>query len=731
MSRSTILGTILVTALSPARLDAQQQPFTLEQALSAPFPEELVAAPAGGAIAWVYNAQGARNLWIATPPEYQGRAVTAYTEDDGQELGELAWTPDARALVYVRGGASNSRGEYPNPLSLPAGVEQGLWIVAAAGGPPRRLGEGHSPVVSPKGDRVAYLKQGQVWWVPLADSAKPEQLVHARGTAQALRWSPDGAKLAFASGRGDHGFIGVYDVAAKTLRFLDPSVDRDVEPVWSPDGAQIAFIRIPAAEPTLPFTPRRVAPPWSIRVADVATGRGREVWRADAGRGSAFREIVAENQLLWGAGSRLVFPWEKDGWTHLYAVPLSGGAAALLTPGAFEVEHVTRTPDGREVVFSSNQDDLDRRHVWRVSVAGGKPQAVTSGTGIEWAPAVASDGKAVALLRADARKPPRPAILTGSGPARELAAGAIPADFPEAALVEPQQVLLSASDGVIVHGQLFLPRNLRPGERRLAARDAARLALPLLLSQRLRAEPVPCEPGVHRAFGELPQRHRLWAGVSRGAALRGAGCERVRRRARRGAVPARPRRRGSEAHRPVGRLLRRIPHCNGPRPRLGPVCGRRRPARRASVERGDPQLGAGLRPGAARRLRQARARVVADRVRQGLALPGAADPGGRRPQRAVQPDGRSGGGAAAAGRRGRAARVPRRGARFPDARALARRLSRGRGVSGTKAGGGTRRGSALRKRRASTGPDRAPPRRGRRTPSVRWRAARRRSPRGG
>ena len=468
MSRGTILGIVFVTAVSPARGDAQQQSFTLEQALSAPFPDELVAAPAGGAIAWVYNAQGARNLWIATPPEYQGRAVTAYTEDDGQELGELAWTPDARALVYVRGGASNSRGEYPNPLSLPAGVEQGLWIVAAAGGPPRRLGEGHSPAVSPKGDRVAYLKQGQVWWVPLADSAKPEQLVHARGTAQALRWSPDGAKLAFASGRGDHGFIGVYDVAAKTLRFLDPSVDRDVEPVWSPDGAQIAFIRIPAAEPTLPFTPRRVAPPWSIRVADVATGRGREVWRADAGRGSAFREIVAENQLLWGAGSRLVFPWEKDGWTHLYAVPLSGGAAALLTPGAFEVEHVTRTPDGREVVFSSNQDDLDRRHVWRVSVAGGKPQAVTSGTGIEWAPAVASDGKAVALLRADARKPPRPAILTGSGPARELAAGAIPADFPEAALVEPQQVLLSASDGVIVHGQLFLPRNLRPGERRPA-----------------------------------------------------------------------------------------------------------------------------------------------------------------------------------------------------------------------------------------------------------------------
>ena len=465
-SRTRACLAALVLTTGAAR--AQQRSFTIEQALSAPFPDELVAAPAGGALAWVFNAQGVRNIWIATGPEYQGRAVTGYQEDDGQEIGELAWTPDARTLVYVRGGPANGRGEYPNPLSLPAGVEQALWIVAATGGAPRRLSEGHAPAVSPKGDRVAFLNKGQIWWAPLADSAKPEQLVHARGGAQSLRWSPDGSKLAFVSSRGDHGFVGVYDVATKALKFLDASVDDDGEPVWSPDGAQLAFIRVPAGEPALPFTPRRAAPPWSIRVVNLATGRGREVWKADTGRGSAFRGIVAEDQLLWGAGSRLVFPWEKDGWTHLYAVPSSGGAATLLTPGTFEVEHVALAPDGREVVFSSNQDDSDRRHVWRVSVAGGRPQAVTSGTGIEWAPAVTSDGKAIALLRADARKPPRPAMIVGSGPARDLAAGAIPADFPEAALVEPQPVLVSASDGVIVHGQLFLPRNLRAGERRPA-----------------------------------------------------------------------------------------------------------------------------------------------------------------------------------------------------------------------------------------------------------------------
>ena len=37
-----------------------------------------------------------------------------------------------------------------------------------------------------------------------------------------------------------------------------------------------------------------------------------------------------------------------------------------------------------------------------------------------------------------------------------------------AALFEPQQVLFSAADGVTIHGQLFLPKNLKPGERRPA-----------------------------------------------------------------------------------------------------------------------------------------------------------------------------------------------------------------------------------------------------------------------
>src|SRR5262249_50857189 len=87
-----------------------------------------------------------------------------------------------------------------------------------------------------------------------------------------------------------------------------------------------------------------------------------------------------------------------------------------------------------------------------------------SGTGIEWSPAPTSDGKAVACLRSDARRPARAAILAGSGAARDLAPEAIPPEFPEGALVDPRPVIFSASDGIRIHAQLFLPRNAA-GER--------------------------------------------------------------------------------------------------------------------------------------------------------------------------------------------------------------------------------------------------------------------------
>lgn len=460
--------TFLASAF-PACARAQQTAVTAADMLSAPFVPELSASPVGGRVGWIANQEGRRNIFVATAPDFRARQLTATTRDDGQDVTSLAWSPDGRTLFYVRGAAANRAGENPNPASDPAGGEQAIWRVSVEGGAPVRIGEGSAPMVSPRGDALLFQRGGAVWRLRLGvtTNASPERLFRARGSSGSVRFSPDGTRIAFVSGRGTHSFIGIYDLDRSTLKWIAPSVDTDMEPAWSPDGRQLAFVRQPTGRRPLLFRAVREAEPWSIMVADAATGMARRLWTADKGSGSAFWGVTATNQLIWTADDRIVFPWEKTGWLNLWSVPASGGTAVQLTPGNFEVEYVRLARDGRTLVFNSNQGDMDRRHLWRVAASGGAPVAVTSGEGIEWAPQELSDNAGIVALRSTATRPSHPVLIDGAEP-RELHPGIRPVRFPENAMVVPQQVSFTASDGLHVPAQLFLPRDMRPGERRPA-----------------------------------------------------------------------------------------------------------------------------------------------------------------------------------------------------------------------------------------------------------------------
>ncbi len=433
------------------------QGFEVSEVLSAPFPSGLVAAPAGGAVAWVMNEGGARNVWVAGPPEYRGRRVTSWTEDDAMEVSQLAFTPDGSRIVFVRGHGANRQGEFPNPRHQLQPAERSVWIVGTgADGEARRLAAGSSPLPTPDGEAVLYLDKGDLWRVGLAADSEPERLTKLRGSVSSLRWSPDGSRLTFVSGRGDHSFIGVMRPGEERVRFLDPSLDRDSDPVFSPDGGKIAFLRFPARRGVRIFEPARSAQPWSIRVFDLESGESRTVFQAEEGPGSAYWSILADNELFWSSDGHLVFAWEKNGWNQLYSIPAEGGEARHLTPGNFEVEYAALSRDGTEIVYNSNQGDPHRRHLWRVAARGGPALPLTDGSGIEWAPTPASDPDVIAFFRSSARQPARPAALV-HGREVLLAPDAVPSAFPAAQLVEPEAVVFRAADGMPIPGQLFRP----------------------------------------------------------------------------------------------------------------------------------------------------------------------------------------------------------------------------------------------------------------------------------
>src|SRR3977135_2865808 len=96
---------ILTLCLAPfAAHSATRSEFTMAHVLRYPYTSELASAQHGDVIAWVRDVEGVRNVWLAHGPAFTPLQLTQYSEDDGQEITQLTFSPDGTRLVYVRGG---------------------------------------------------------------------------------------------------------------------------------------------------------------------------------------------------------------------------------------------------------------------------------------------------------------------------------------------------------------------------------------------------------------------------------------------------------------------------------------------------------------------------------------------------------------------------------------------------------------------------------------------------
>ncbi|MEO6001359.1 MAG: hypothetical protein ABIN89_31195 [Chitinophagaceae bacterium] len=312
-------------------------------------------------------------------------------------------------------------------------------------------------------------------------------MTSARGSSNTIKWSPDGSKLAFVSNRTDHSFIDVYIDPKTPITWIEPSLGKDVSPRWSPDGKKIAFIRIPGAvtdkggpggiaasgartrqDPApqaIPATAERDRnqhKPWAIWTADVASGKGSQLWKAPETSRGSIPTTDGSTNLFWAAGDRITFLSYQDGWPHMYSMIATGGEPLLLTPGNFMVEQVKLTSDGKWLVFSINGGpdsmDIDRRNVARVPVDKTAMEMLTTGVELETYPVITGDMNTEAMFSATGQRPELPAIknLT-KGTTALIGEQLLPKDFPISMMIIPKQVIFSSPDGTKVHPQLFEP----------------------------------------------------------------------------------------------------------------------------------------------------------------------------------------------------------------------------------------------------------------------------------
>ena len=95
---------LLGTTATVAGAQTHPATYALNDVMQAPFASDMRAAPTGAAVAWVFNAKGCSNIWVPDPSQgAKARQITPYTEVDGFDIGDLAWSPDAKSIAYARG----------------------------------------------------------------------------------------------------------------------------------------------------------------------------------------------------------------------------------------------------------------------------------------------------------------------------------------------------------------------------------------------------------------------------------------------------------------------------------------------------------------------------------------------------------------------------------------------------------------------------------------------------
>lgn len=270
---------------------------------------------------------------------------------DNLTVNGLAWTPDSREIIFPsrRGGSTRH-----------------LWRVRIDGGAPEPVDTVGTDVLSPalsiRGDRMAYtqtLDDINIWRLELDAAGKVKsqsELIASTFGDHAPDYSPDGSKIAFASGRSGSSAIWVCESDGSKPRLLHscgPYVTGT--PRWSPDGRRIVFDSRSCA----------------------SGGDGNPdiyLISADGGTPTRLMDHPAEDVVpSWSRdGQWIYFASNRSGAMQIWKIPAAGGAAIQVSDrGGYEA---FESMDGKTLYYTKGRGVAG---LWRRPAAGGPEEFVT------------------------------------------------------------------------------------------------------------------------------------------------------------------------------------------------------------------------------------------------------------------------------------------------------------------------------------------------------------------
>lgn len=384
-----------------------------------------------------------------------------------------------------------------------------LWVQDGPDGEPRMVVDTEGtpaldPLLSKDGTHVAWVQDAEVYTKTIDEDGPTRQLTSgARGTGKThglaeyiaqeemsryrgFWWSHDGEHIAYTEvdethipiyrithqGREDpgshedHGYPFAGEANAKVRLGVVPRRGGDTvwmelglegEDVgddlylarvhWLPDGTLAAEIenREQTRLDLVRFDPRTGA-------RTLLLSERSEVW---INLHNAFRPLEQGQAELAGG-----FLWasEKSGFRHLQLHDHEGKELRALTSGEWMVDHVVGVDErGGHVYFDGTKDGPTERHLYRVPLAGGEIERLTTEPGMH-AVTMSKDFGTFVDTHSDLSSPPRITLRrTADGSViREITI----APDPRVAALDlrpPRLVTLTSRDGVELHGAIYEP----------------------------------------------------------------------------------------------------------------------------------------------------------------------------------------------------------------------------------------------------------------------------------